>query len=71
LSRISIHAVNQADLNTSHETGKGTFTGTLTGLSASTMYNLRVHDTNSAGTVYSKEVSFTTMATPVILPPVG
>ena len=42
--------------------GSGTFTSSLTGLTASTSYYVRAYATNSAGTAYGNEVSFTTTA---------
>jgi len=47
---------------TSNGTGKGSFTSSLTGLSASTTYYARAYATNSSGTAYGNEVSFTTTA---------
>jgi len=45
------------------ETGTtGVFTSNLTGLNASTLYYVRAYATNSAGTSYGNEVSFTTTA---------
>lgn len=41
--------------------GKGTFTSNLSGLSGLTTYYVRAYATNSAGTVYGNEVSFTTL----------
>ncbi|RKT00250.1 YDG domain-containing protein [Flavobacterium sp. 123] len=43
-------------------TGSGVFNSTLTGLSASTKYYVRSYATNSAGTSYGNEISFTTSA---------
>jgi hypothetical protein len=40
----------------------GAFTGSLTGLTASTVYYVRAYVTNAAGTVYGEEVNFTTAA---------
>jgi uncharacterized protein (TIGR02145 family) len=42
--------------------GTGSFTSNLTGLSASTTYYVRAYATNSAGTAYGNELSFTTTA---------
>lgn len=44
----------------------GTFTSNLTGLSASTTYYARAYATNSIGTVYGNEISFTTISPPTI-----
>jgi len=43
--------------------GTGSFTGELKGLIAETTYYVRAYATNSAGTAYGNEVSFTTSAT--------
>jgi len=45
---------------TSDGTGTGTFTSSLTGLSANTHYYARAYATNSSGTGYGNMVSFTT-----------
>ncbi|WP_374506472.1 LamG-like jellyroll fold domain-containing protein [Flavobacterium sp.] len=42
-------------------TGTGTFTGSLTNLTPGTTYYIRAYATNKAGTVYSVEISFTTL----------
>jgi hypothetical protein len=39
----------------------GTFTSSLTGLSANTLYYVRAYATNTAGTAYGDQVSFTTL----------
>jgi uncharacterized protein (TIGR02145 family) len=49
-----------ANSTTSNGTGTGSFTSTLTGLTASTLYYVRAYATNAAGTAYGNEVSFTT-----------
>ena len=49
--------------NDSHTTdigGEGSFTSIITGLSASTTYYVRAYATNSAGTTYGEQLSFTT-----------
>lgn len=43
-------------------TGAGTFTSTVTGLTPGTTYYLRAYATNTQGTSYGDEVSFTTKA---------
>jgi uncharacterized protein (TIGR02145 family) len=45
---------------TSDGTGTGSFTSNLTGLTPATTYYVRAYATNSAGTAYGNEVSFTT-----------
>lgn len=44
----------------------GSFTDTITSLTANTVYYVRAYATNSAGTAYGNEISFTT--SPAILP---
>jgi uncharacterized protein (TIGR02145 family) len=46
---------------TNDGSGTGTFTTNLTGLLANTTYYLRAYATNSVGTAYGNEVSFTTL----------
>nr|WP_230678909.1 T9SS type A sorting domain-containing protein [Hymenobacter properus] len=43
-------------------TGTGSFTASLTGLTAATTYFVRAYATNSVGTSYGPEVTFTTLA---------
>ena len=43
-------------------TGTGTYTSSLTGLTPATTYYVRSFATNSVGTVYGTEISFTTIA---------
>ena len=50
---------------TNDGTGTGFFTSSITGLSANTKYYVRAYATNSVGTSYGNEVSFTT--NPIIL----
>ena len=45
---------------TSEGTGTGTFTSPLTALTPGTLYYIRAYATNSAGTAYGSELSFTT-----------
>ena len=50
--------------STSNGSGTGSFTSTLTGLTPSTLYNVRAYATNSVGTAYGSQISFTTLAPP-------
>jgi len=45
---------------TSNGTGTGSFSSSLTGLTANTPYFARAYATNSAGTAYGNQISFTT-----------
>jgi hypothetical protein len=49
-----------ADSRTNDGTGTGLFTSSITGLTATTTYYVRSYATNSVGTAYGNEVSFTT-----------
>ena len=49
-----------AGSHTTDGTGTGIFTSYLTGLSASTTYHIRAYATNSSGTYYGNDLSFTT-----------
>ena len=56
-------------VNGSHTTdgsGTGSFTSNITGLTANTTYYVRAYATNSVGTAYGNEVSFTTLSAAVI-----
>ena len=46
--------------HTSNGTGTGVFTGNLSGLTAGTLYYIRAYATNSVGTSYGSQLSFTT-----------
>lgn len=45
--------------HTSDGTGSGTFTSSITGLTPSTLYYVRAYATNSAGTAYGNQLTFT------------
>jgi uncharacterized protein (TIGR02145 family) len=47
---------------TTDGSGTGSFSSTLTGLTSNTLYYVRAYATNSVGTAYGNEVSFTTVA---------
>ena len=51
-----------ADPTTTDGTGMGSFTSAITGLTTGTPYNVRAYATNSAGTSYGPEISFTPVA---------
>ena len=53
-----------SDSITVEGTGSGIFTSNLTGLSASTIYYFRAYATNSEGTAYGNELSFSTATGP-------
>jgi hypothetical protein len=48
--------------HTTDGSGTGSFTSNLTGLTANTLYYVRAYATNSAGTSYGNQVTFTTLA---------
>jgi starch-binding outer membrane protein SusE/F len=50
-----------SDSKTVDGTGTGEFVSSLTGLSGTTTYHVRAYATNSAGTGYGEDVSFTTL----------
>ncbi len=55
------HNPTTADSKTVDGSGTGAFTSNLNGLIAGTTYYIRAYATNSAGTAYGDEVSFTTL----------
>jgi hypothetical protein len=50
--------------HTTDGTGTGSFTSSITGLSAGTLYYVRAYATNTNGTAYGSELSFTTSSNP-------
>jgi plastocyanin len=56
------HNPTTADSKTSDGTGTGAFVSSITGLTAGTTYFVRAYATNSAGTAYGSEMSFTTLS---------
>lgn len=57
----STHTVpTLADSKTSNGTGEGSFTSNIAGLTGNTKYYVRAYATNSEGTGYGEELSFTT-----------
>jgi hypothetical protein len=55
---------------TSNGTGTGTFTSSITELSPNSIYYVRAYATNSAGTAYGNQVSFTTASVLPYLDPI-
>jgi uncharacterized protein (TIGR02145 family) len=53
---------------TTDNPGTGIFTSSLTALSESTVYYVKAYATNSAGTAYGNELTFTTSAVPSTVP---
>jgi uncharacterized protein (TIGR02145 family) len=51
-----------SDNKTSNGTGTGSFTSDLTGLQSGTIYHARAYATNSIGTAYGNDITFTTLA---------
>lgn len=56
-----------SDSKTSDGTGTGSFTSSITGLNPNTTYHVKSYTTNSIGTTYGPEISFTTEITNVII----
>lgn len=54
------HSPNVSDSHASSGTGTGSYTCTMTNLTANTTYYVRAYAKNNAGTVYGSEISFTT-----------
>jgi len=50
--------------HTSNGTGTGSFSSSITGLSAGTLYYVRAYATNANGTAYGTELTFTTSSNP-------
>ena len=61
------HNPTTSSSHTTDGTGTGSFTSSITGLSSNTTYYVRAYASNSAGTAYGSEVSFTTTNTPSIV----
>ena len=51
-----------ADSHSSDGSGSGTYNSSITGLTRSTTYHVRAYATNSVGTAYSGDVTFTTQS---------
>jgi gliding motility-associated-like protein len=52
-----------SDSKTSDGTGSGTFSSNISGLTEGTTYHVRAYATNSVGTAYGSDITFTTLST--------
>ena len=55
-----------ANSKTSDGPGGGMYSSSITGLTSGTLYYLRAYATNSAGTAYGNEITFTTLTLPIL-----
>ena len=55
-----------SDSHTTDGGGTGSFTSNITGLTAGTVYYVRAYATNSVGTSYGNQITFTTLAAPTV-----
>ncbi len=55
-----------ANSRTTESSGSGTFTSNLTGLAPGTTYYVKAYATNSIGTTYGNQVTFTTTVLPIV-----
>ncbi|MBO4751721.1 MAG: hypothetical protein J5526_03095 [Bacteroidales bacterium] len=60
------HNPTISNSHTTNGNGMGSFTGSMTGLSANTTYYVRAYATNSVGTAYGEERTFTTTTLPTV-----
>jgi hypothetical protein len=54
------------DSKTTDGTGIGVFSSNINGLSEGTLYHVRSYATNLAGTAYGEDITFTTLAKPIL-----
>ena len=57
-----------ANSKTTDGTGAGIFTSSITGLTQATVYHVRAYATNSVGTAYGSDISFTTSSPAPVVP---
>lgn len=62
---------NSANSKTTDGSSTGNFVSSITGLTAVTTYFVRAYATNSVGTAYGNEISFTTLPPPATLPTIS
>lgn len=55
-----------ASSHTTNGSGTGAFVSNLTGLTQNTLYYIKAYATNSVGTAYGNEVTFTTLPNPIL-----
>lgn len=55
-----------ANFKTTNGTGIGAFTSYISGLSQGTVYHIRAYATNSVGTAYGEDLTFTTLSCPIV-----
>jgi uncharacterized protein (TIGR02145 family) len=55
-----------SDPKTSDNTGTGSFTSSITGLTSGTTYHVRAYAINTAGTGYGSDLTFSTQGVPVV-----
>jgi hypothetical protein len=67
---VQVSSVNENSMNLGSQSSTGTFSGRLSELEAETGYFVRAYATDSEGTVYGDEISFTTAEAPVTPPTV-
>jgi phosphodiesterase/alkaline phosphatase D-like protein len=62
----SVNPTIALSTKTSNGTGEGTFTSSITGLSAGVTYHVRAYATNIVGTAYGEDIQFATCSVAVI-----
>ena len=55
-----------SDSRTTDGTGNGVYISNITGLSEGTLYHIRSYATNSSGTGYGEDMTYTTLAKPIL-----
>jgi uncharacterized protein (UPF0147 family) len=62
----SVNPTIALSTKTTDGTTSGTFTSSITGLTQGTAYHVRAYATNSIGTSYGPDITFTTLTTPTV-----